>query len=143
MCFASQQENLILSSYMHWMGEVLFAGSSSLFEAPFVLLSHGVEADPILNYGNQQALHLWEMTWDAFTQMPSRLTAEMNLREDRSQLLADVKKQGYSRNYSGVRISKSGRRFQIEKALVWNLIDEKGEYAGQAACFSQWKYLSN
>jgi hypothetical protein len=32
-----------------------------LFEAPFVVVSHGIEANPILNYGNKKALTLWEL----------------------------------------------------------------------------------
>jgi len=32
-----------------------------MFEAPFVLISHGTEDDPILNYGNRVALWLWQM----------------------------------------------------------------------------------
>ena len=36
--------------------------AAALFRAPFVLLSHGTEADPVLNYGNAAALKLWEMT---------------------------------------------------------------------------------
>ena len=33
-----------------------------LFAAPFVVVSHGAETDPILNYGNAAALELWELT---------------------------------------------------------------------------------
>ena len=44
--------------------------SERLFTSPFVIASHGLEDDPILNYGNQAALNLWEMDWDQFTQTP-------------------------------------------------------------------------
>jgi hypothetical protein len=56
-------------------------------------------------------------------------------------LLKDVREKGCSDNYKGIRISKNGRRFVIEKAKVWNLIDEKGEPYGQAATFCDWEYI--
>ncbi|MEZ6067919.1 MAG: MEKHLA domain-containing protein [Planctomycetaceae bacterium] len=34
--------------------------AEALFEAPFVVVAHGTEADPILDYANRQALELWE-----------------------------------------------------------------------------------
>jgi hypothetical protein len=40
-----------------------------------------------------------------------------------------------------VRVSKSGRRFIIEKATVWNLLDEVGAPCGQAATFGNWRFL--
>lgn len=38
-----------------------------LFTSPFAVASHGLEDDPILNYGNQTALELWEMNWEKLT----------------------------------------------------------------------------
>ena len=32
-------------------------------------------------------------------------------------------------DYTGVRISASGRRFRIDKAVVWNLVDQEGSIA--------------
>jgi len=112
-----------------------------LNEASFVLVSHGNEADPILNYGNASALKLWEMTMDELRSTPSRLTAEAPNREERAALLAQVTAHGVIDNYSGVRISKNGRRFRIERATVWNLTNDQGEYYGQAAMFADWKDL--
>jgi hypothetical protein len=43
--------------------------------------------------------------------------------------------------YRGVRITKSGRRFQTEDGVVWQLVDESGTSRGQAATFSTWAYL--
>jgi hypothetical protein len=40
-----------------------------------------------------------------------------------------------------VRISRSGRRFEIVRATVWNVLDEQGNPAGQAAAFDQWLEL--
>lgn len=139
---------ILVRSFLHFTGRNLLAGlfnpaglAKNLFHAPFVIVSHGMEADPVLNYGNQAALNLWEMSWEELTQTASRLTAEAPQREERARLLAAVTAHGFIDNYSGVRISKSGRRFQIERATVWNLINERGEPYGQAATFSEWKFL--
>ena len=113
----------------------------TLFLVPKVVVSHGAEADPILNYGNRLALELWEMDWDEFIRTPSRLTAEPVNREERERLLARVTRYGFIDDYAGVRISKNGRRFRIENAIVWNLTDAAGIYRGQAAAFENWIFL--
>ncbi|HEU6448003.1 MAG TPA: MEKHLA domain-containing protein [Verrucomicrobiae bacterium] len=135
-------------SFRRWTGRDLLPGLfnpaglvRNIFEAPFVVLSHGLEADPVLNYGNRAALNLWEMSWEEFTRTPSRLTAEAPKREERARFLKIVSERGFIDDYSGVRISKSGRRFQISNAIVWNLISETGELRGQAATFSAWEFL--
>ena len=142
------QTRLIARSLKHWTGRDLMPGdftspefAEQIFQAPFVLVSHGTETDPVLNYGNQAALTLWEMSWDELTRTPSRLTAEAPNREERARLLAAVTAQGFIDDYTGIRISKSGRRFRIARATVWNLLDGQNNYAGQAAMFSQWEFL--
>ena len=139
---------LMARSLRHWTGRDLLPGlfnplglARYVFEAPFVLVSHGTETDPVLNYGNQAALALWEMSWDEFTRTPSRLTAEAPNREERARLLDAVTSRGFIDDYSGVRISKNGRRFRISNATVWNLISEDGKSCGQAAMFSHWEFL--
>jgi hypothetical protein len=142
------QTQLIARSLDHWTGRALLPGlfnplglAKNVFEAPFMLVSHGTEGDPILNYGNAVALKLWEMSWDELTRTPSRLTAEAPVREERARLLAAVAANGFIDDYSGVRISKTGRRFRIARATVWNLLEENGRPRGQAAMFSEWQFL--
>jgi predicted DNA-binding protein (UPF0251 family) len=115
----------------------------ALYGAPFVVVSHGTQSDPVLNYGNRLALELWEMEWQEFTQTPSRFTAEQPQREERARLLEAVRAKGFIDDYAGVRISKSGRRFRIERATVWNVIDAAGERVGQAATFAHWKWIDS
>ena len=138
----------LMRSFKKWTGQSLMAGNYSpmefaekIFTSPFVIVSHGTQTDPILNYGNHTALELWEMSWDDFTRTPSRLTAEAPNREERARLLEIVTRQGFIDNYSGIRISSGGRRFMISRAIVWNLISESGQPCGQAATFSEWKFL--
>ncbi|VAW85548.1 hypothetical protein MNBD_GAMMA17-627 [hydrothermal vent metagenome] len=115
--------------------------AKALFNAPFALISHGIEAEPLFNYANKTAMQLFNMTWHEITALASKYSAEHPNREQRSQLLRDVKKNGYIDNYSGIRIAKGGQRFYIEKATVWNLTDADGAYYGQAAMFSHWRFL--
>jgi hypothetical protein len=140
---------LLLDSYRHWTGKDLIDRTPNarqqariLFEASYVVVSHGVEPDPILNYGNQTALDLWELSWGQFIKTPSRLTAEADDRVERERMLTRAKAKGYYDGYRGVRISSTGRRFLVERALIWNVIDPAGRPIGQAATFSQWSNLS-
>jgi len=138
----------MLASYAHWTGKHLIEPelppserARRLFEAPFAALSHNTAADPILNYANRTGLQLFEPSWAELMQTPSRQTAEPMHREERARLLDAVTKRGFIDDYRGIRISKTGRRFLIERATVWNLLDENGAPYGQAATFSQWHYL--
>ena len=139
---------ILAHSLKHWTGRKLLPSgypapefAEQLFHASFVLVSHGMEADPVLNYGNAAALALWEMSWAELTRTPSRLTAEAPDRAERARLLAAVTARGFIDDYSGVRISKTGRRFKIARATVWNLLTEDGRPGGQAAMFNEWEFL--
>lgn len=112
--------------------------SERLFLVPFVVVSHLDSDDPIFCYGNRQALELWEMTWEQFTATPSRLTAEPVNREERTRMLRRVTARGFVDDYGGVRISRTGRRFVVERATVRNVVDGDGNRRGQAAAFSEW-----
>jgi len=103
-------------------------------------MSHGTETDPIFNYANQCALDLFEITWENFIKLPSKYSAEANLQSERERILQQVAEKGYADDYSGVRISNKGRRFQINNATVWNMIDQGCCY-GQAALIRDWAYL--
>jgi hypothetical protein len=105
--------------------------------APFCLLAHNTAADPIFVYANRSAQKCFEYDWDAFVQIPSRLSAEAPDRAERQRLLDQVAAHGFIGNYRGLRIAKSGRRFWIENATVWRLIDADGKLHGTAAMFRE------
>ncbi len=142
------QSQLLFDSYQRLLNQPLLVLkpnqplSEQLFEADFVLLAHDTGADPLFNYGNRRALDLFELSWDELLAMPSRLSAEPVNQQQREALLQQVKSQGFIDHYSGVRISKTGRRFRIDNAVVWNIFDQDGQYHGQAACFSDWIFVS-
>lgn len=144
-----QWSQLLLDSFRHWTGRELMERTGSvenqaqvLFAAPFVVVSHGTEEEPVLNYGNRVALELWEMTWEQLTRTPSRLTAEPTNQAERERMLARATACGFIDDYRGVRISKTGRRFLVEDAIVWNVVDDKNKKRGQAATFSRWSFLT-
>jgi PAS domain S-box-containing protein len=102
-------------------------------DAPFGILAHDTQADPVFVYGNLRAQRLFGYTWNELTALPSRLSAEAPERSERQAFLEQVTRDGYVDGYRGVRVTKSGERFWIERATVWQLFDRDGVYRGQAA----------
>lgn len=146
--FLQDHATILANSFNHWTGKNLLGSEFSptqtafqIFYAPFVVVSHDLAEDPVFNYANQTALTLFGMSWDEFTTMPSRLSGEAINRVEREKLLARVKDSGYSHGYQGIRITKEGRRFTINNAVVWNLLDDEGRDVGQAAMFKEWVFL--
>ncbi len=142
------QSQHILDSYERLIGHQLIErlGSEtdqaeSLFKASFVVVSHGTEVDPLLNYANAAALKLWKISISTLLETPSRMTAEAMHRDERAELLERTTRDGYVDDYRGIRIATDGQRFLIDRATVWNLTDKSGHYAGQAATFDQWTTL--
>lgn len=138
---------LLVDSYQDLLNRPLIQIDTSLnlgqqlWEADFALLSHNADADPLFNYGNRMALQAFELSWQELIGMPSRFSAEPVHRQEREQLLAKVERQGFIDDYCGVRIAKSGKRFLIRQAVVWNVYDKQQNYYGQAACFKDWSLL--
>jgi len=139
---------LLVASYRRLTDRDLIApgltaseAAEAVYTAPFVVLSHDDGADPRFTYANLAAQRLFEMDWGEIVGLPSRLSAEPMERSERQRLLDAVSQQGYIDDYSGIRIAKSGQRFRIRQATVWNLIDEAGAVVGQAATFADWQVL--
>jgi PAS domain-containing protein len=133
---------LLAGSYAKLVGEPLVPerldAAAWLYEAPFGLLAHDTSPDPKFVYANLTAQKHFEYTWDEFVGLPSRLSAGEEDREARRAFLDDVRRQGYSHEYRGPRVAKSGRRFWIEDVTLWNLVGADGELAGQAALIRRW-----
>lgn len=145
-----KHSQILLDSYARLVGEELLsrdgdkeAQAARLFNAPFVVVSHGTQADPLLNYANQTALDLWKVDVHTLLTMPSRTTAEPMHRDERARLLERTTRDGFVDDYRGIRISSTGQRFLIERATVWNLLDKDDQHVGQAATFSEWKFLDD
>lgn len=140
---------LILSNYKRLFSRDLVPPGGiheealALFDAPFVMLSAlgSPGTDNVFNYANRAALQIFEAGWSDLVGHPSSESAEPVHRTERRRLLDEVEKHGFIENYSGIRISRKGRRFKILRATVFNLLDDSGSYVGQAATFSDWEPL--
>lgn len=149
---ARQLAACILRSHRAGFGRPLLGASDpehqaqELFACSTVVLAHdgsdpGGDPGPRLIYANAAALRLWERPWMELVGLPSRLTAEPQERSGRARMLLQALHQHAITGYSGVRISRSGRRFQIRNARLWTLWTDAGDPCGQAAAFSDWWWL--
>ncbi len=138
--FALETADLLCLSFKRLTGNPLLTSGADLgqrlYEAPFAVLAHDTQPDPIFFYANLAAQKVFEITWDEIVTLPSRVSAEAPNQTERARLLEEVKRNGFISDYSGVRISKTGRRFLVQNATVWNLTNNDGVYCGQAATFA-------
>lgn len=140
---ASTLHRLLVDSYARWTNQALVDPALAdeqavrwLYEeAPFGLLAHNSQTDPLFIYGNLAAQRCFEYSWDELLQLPSRKSAPPQQVEDRRQFLEQVSQQGFATGYRGLRISKSARSFWINDGTVWQLVDQAGVRHGQAALF--------
>lgn len=127
-------------------GLVPLQRAQALFCSERLVLAHDgadptSDPGPRLIYANGTALRLWRRPWQAMVGMPSRLTAELGQRAERAQALGRAQDLGAISDYAGIRVDSRGRRFRIEGARLWTLLDEQGRPQGQAASFARWWWL--
>lgn len=124
-------------SWKHHLGDDLIDNLVddilSIEYAPFGMLIHNGGADPIFQYGNVRAREIFGYTLDELCALPSRLSAEPAHRDERERMLHQAKSSGYFDGYQGVRVRKDGRRFLIQQATIWDVLDAQGGVIGQAA----------
>ncbi len=144
--YLANHVGILLESFERLIGRPLLSPLDSpastaqaIFNADFAVLSSGTEPDPLFNYANRTALSLFELDWNSLVVLPARESAERTHQSTRAKLMQQVQETGVIEDYSGVRISAGGRRFLIEHATIWNVIDANGTIQGQAATFSQWR----
>lgn len=135
--------DLLNESHRRLLGRPLVQQNVSWLyhDAPFVVLAHDTAADPLFTYANRTAQTLFGYGWDEFLRLPSRLSAEPALQSARQSVFERVARDGFVTGYTGVRVTKDGRRFRIEDATIWRLTDEDGRSRGEAATFARWRWL--
>lgn len=104
-------------------------------EAEIAVVAHDTQADPCFVYANCAAQRCFERPWGELVGMPSRFSAEAPERAERAATLEQVARYGFIRDYRGLRVAGSGRRFWIEGGVIWNVRNAEGTLWGQAACF--------
>lgn len=134
-------------SYRQLTGEDVVEDDSSgdigdaLYEADDLLLCHDGAADPLFTYANEAAQQVFELGWNEFIGMPSRLSAAPDAQTDRNELISQATESGFFTGYSGVRVSSSGRKFVIQDAVLWRVSDEAGHVLGLACRVPKWRYV--
>jgi hypothetical protein len=146
--YLAEHVAILRRSFRHWTRRDLLDprmtdadAARYLFTAPFAVVSHNKDPDPLFNYANRTALSLFGMSWEELIACPSRLSAKQENQEARERLLKEVAERGFVEGYRGIRIGRHGRQFEIEEAVIWNLRDSRGITCGQAASFKHWKWL--
>lgn len=109
-----------------------------LYDAPVCVLAHDADVDPLFVYANRAAQRRFGYALEEMIGLPSRLSADSEHREGRREAFESLRRMGVITGYRGLRVAKDGRRFWIENATLWNLVDERGRYRGQAAAFTRW-----
>jgi MEKHLA domain len=137
--------DLLATSFSRFVGRPLVEagrGAEWLYhDAAFVVVAHNADPDPRFIYANLAAQTCFGYSWDEFTTLPSRLSAEAPNRAERQTLLEAVTRDGYISGYRGLRVTKAGLRFLIEDGIVWQLVGNDGITYGQAATFRKWRDL--
>jgi hypothetical protein len=105
----------LAASFKHWTGRDLASSPEALYHAPFVVVSHGTQPDPVFCYANLAAQKLWEMDWDTFTCLPSRLSAEPDAQSERASRLRPYRARSAR---ALARRSKSGQRRPRWRSVV-------------------------
>lgn len=144
-----EYSKLLATSFEHWVKRPLLQDADidspefaeALYYAPFVLVSHGTEDDPIFRYVNHAAQLLWKTDFAAMTRMPSRLSARPDAQADRERLLKEAREKGFVNNYHGVRVTSDGQLFEISDTILWNVYDKSGMRHGQAAMFTDFMWM--
>ncbi len=141
---------LLVDSYARVTGRHLLGAAqpqndehtaAALFKVRAIVVSHRLEAEPVLNYGNAAALHRWQLPWEEFVRTPSSATAEPAHRAERLAAFTRVREFGFIDDYAGVRIDALGNRFMMHDATIWEVVDSTGVRHGDAATFTRWTDL--
>ncbi len=131
-------------TYRECLGQDLIPGEGdlSVYRADRVVLCHDGADDPCFIYANEAAQQLWKMSWDEMIGMPSRLSAIPEAREERAEQLRRAARDGFVRDYSGIRVASDQTRFEIRNVVIWTVTDQTGAVIGQAATFTDWSVIS-
>lgn len=137
---------LIAESFARLAGkplvEIAPAGfGQAIWDAPHVIVAHGLEPEPRLFYGNRIALELLAMSAVEFIGRAARTTAEPPLREERSRIVSGLAQDDIADIYGVVGIAANGRRYAISEGKVWNLVDRHGGRHGMGATYAAWQFL--
>jgi len=133
----------LLESYQAALGEPLVDCkgdvTSKVWNLNFPLIMHDNTIDPKFNYANKAAQNLFEYEENEILGLPSRLSAPADQQKARKVIMEKLKKDSFITNYSGTRVTKTGKLFQIVNATIWNTYNQDRIFSGQAALILSFK----
>ena len=97
---------------------------------PYAIASHDINS--VFNYANEASLQLFKTNWDEMIGVHSSVSASKPLQSDRKKMLKEVARVGFVEDYKGTRMAFDGSLFQINDAIIWNIVDSKNNSQGQA-----------
>lgn len=97
---------------------------------PYAIASH--DTNSVFNYANEASLQLFKTNWDEMIGVHSSVSASKSLQSDRNKMLKEVARVGFVEDYKGTRMAFDGSLFQINDAIIWNIVDSKNNSQGQA-----------
>ena len=97
---------------------------------PYANASH--ETNSVFNYANEASLQLFKTNWDEMIGVHSSVSASKSSQSDRNKMLKEVARVGFVEDYKGSRMAFDGSLFQINDAIIWNIVDSKNNSQGQA-----------
>ncbi|MGK9168781.1 MEKHLA domain-containing protein [Inquilinus limosus] len=107
-----------------------------LYEAaPFCVLVHNTDADPPSSMPTERPRPASSIACTSSRRCPPASPPRRRTGRSGSGCWTPLPADGFITSYRDLRVAKSGRRFWIENATVWRLIDEAGTLHGQAATF--------
>ncbi len=86
----------------------------------FVLVSHGIQEDPVYNFSNQAGLEAFVRSWDQFIKLPSRQSVVFQSFDEelRIKLMKRVTDDGYVEGASGIRVRGDDKFIRLVDAVV-------------------------
>ena len=97
---------------------------------PYAIASH--DTNSVFNYANEASLQLFKTNWDEMIGVHSSVSASKSSQSDRNKMLKEVARIGFVEDYKGTRMAFDGSLFQINDAIIWNIVDSKNNSQGQA-----------
>jgi hypothetical protein len=108
----------------------------------YSVLSHDIEDDPVYCYFNAGAFSAFEYPPEEIYKLPSRYSApDGPVRSNRQALMETVVTEGVWTFPTAIRVTKSGRQFQLQDVVLWNVYDNDGVRVGQTALFDRERVL--
>jgi hypothetical protein len=109
----------------------------------YSVLSHDIEDDPVYCYFNAGSLLSFEYPPEEVYELPSRHSApDGPVRSGRQALMQTVVNEGVWTFPTAIRQTKSGRQFQLQDVILWNVYNHEDVRVGQTALFDRERILS-